>query len=219
MARRLGLVSQKGGVGKSTLARLIAREFAECGWRVAIADLDTAQITSTEWALRRSRAGRLPSISVAPARSVREVLSKNGETDLLIFDAPPHSMQGTKAIAQASNLVVLPTGLSLDDLRPTVLLAHELVGAGIPSEQIAIALCRVGDRAREIEEARDYVASAGYHVLSGSLPERTAYRRIADQGGALTEVLFPTLRERAEELAASIAARLMAVTADEMEVA
>ncbi|MEW5424834.1 P-loop NTPase [Amorphus sp. 3PC139-8] len=219
MTRRLGLVSQKGGVGKSTLARLMAREFAECGWRVAIADLDTAQITSTEWASRRTEAGRLPAISVAPARTAREVLSKNGETDLLIFDAPPHSMQGTKAIAQASDLVVLPTGLSLDDLRPTVLLAHELVGTGIAVERIAIALCRVGDRPREIEEAREYVADAGYLVLSGSLPERTAYRRVADQGGALTEVLFPTLRERAEELAAAIAARLMAVTTSEMEVA
>ena len=114
---------------------------------------------------------------------------------------------------------MLPTGLSLDDLRPTVLLAHELVGAGIAVERIAIALCRVGDRPREIEEAREYVADAGYLVLSGSLPERTAYRRIADQGGALTEVLFPTLRERAEELAAAIAARLMAVTTSEMEVA
>src|SRR5713226_8622033 len=38
MAIFLGMVSQKGGVGKSTLARLVAREYA-AGWNVKIADL------------------------------------------------------------------------------------------------------------------------------------------------------------------------------------
>ncbi|MHC5747164.1 MAG: hypothetical protein ACYTXT_35825 [Nostoc sp.] len=38
----VGVISQKrGGVGKSTLARLIAREYA-AGWDVKIADLDVA---------------------------------------------------------------------------------------------------------------------------------------------------------------------------------
>ena len=39
----LGIVSQKGGVGKSTLARLVAKEYATAGWRVKIADLDIAE--------------------------------------------------------------------------------------------------------------------------------------------------------------------------------
>jgi len=39
----LSLISQKGGVGKSALARLLAVEFAKAGWSVKIADLDAAQ--------------------------------------------------------------------------------------------------------------------------------------------------------------------------------
>ena len=35
----ISLISQKGGVGKSTLARLLAVEIAKAGWRVKIADL------------------------------------------------------------------------------------------------------------------------------------------------------------------------------------
>jgi chromosome partitioning protein len=53
MAVLVGLVSQKGGVGKSTLARLVAREYATAGWNVKIADLDTAQGTSFNWQARR----------------------------------------------------------------------------------------------------------------------------------------------------------------------
>jgi len=36
----IAIASQKGGVGKSTLARLIAREYAQAKWNVKIADLD-----------------------------------------------------------------------------------------------------------------------------------------------------------------------------------
>jgi chromosome partitioning protein len=40
MAVIIAMVSQKGGIGKSTLSRLIAREYANAGWSVKIADLD-----------------------------------------------------------------------------------------------------------------------------------------------------------------------------------
>ncbi|WP_193371722.1 hypothetical protein [Polymorphum gilvum] len=40
----IGTISQKGGVGKSTLARLIAREYALAGWNVKIADLEQIPI-------------------------------------------------------------------------------------------------------------------------------------------------------------------------------
>ena len=53
MAMIVGIVSQKGGVGKSTLARLIAREFAAQDWQVKIADLDVSQATSFHWRSRR----------------------------------------------------------------------------------------------------------------------------------------------------------------------
>ena len=49
----IAVVSQKGGVGKSTLARLIAREYAAAKWNVKIADLDIGQGTSFNWQSRR----------------------------------------------------------------------------------------------------------------------------------------------------------------------
>ena len=38
MTVMIGVVSQKGGVGKSTISRLVAREYAAAGWTVKIAD-------------------------------------------------------------------------------------------------------------------------------------------------------------------------------------
>ena len=45
----------------------------------------------------------------------------------MVIDGAPHSSKMTKEIAESSDIIIIPTGLSLDDLEPTVLLAHELV--------------------------------------------------------------------------------------------
>jgi chromosome partitioning protein len=126
----------------------------------------------------------------------------------MVFDTPPHSSTGTKEIARAADLVILPTGLSLDDLRPSVLLAHELKDAGIPVDRLVFVLWRVGDRENEINEARQYIGQAGYLVLPGSIPERTAYRRASDEGQALSEVRHQSLRLRSEEVAQGVIDRL-----------
>ena len=44
--------SQKGGVGKSTLCRMIAREAATNGLTGKIADFDVRQSTTTRWTER-----------------------------------------------------------------------------------------------------------------------------------------------------------------------
>jgi len=203
MATLIGLVSQKGGVGKSTLARLIAREYAPAGWQVKIADLDISQGTSTDWKQRRERSGVKPDIAVEPFGTVTQALKVTQLYDLVVFDGPPHSMAGTPEIADVSDAIILPTGLSLDDLKPTVLLAHELIQNRIPPDRIMFALCRVGDRENEIVEARAYITRAGYRALEGEMPERTGYRRASDQGRAASETTHPSLRERAERLAQS----------------
>jgi len=200
----MALISQKGGVGKSTLARLVAREYAKAGWSVKIADLDIAQSTSFAWQGRRLQAGIEPVVPVERFGSVEQAKAASHGLDLMIFDAPPNSTAATLRIARAADIAILPTGLSLDDLQPTVLLAHELVKNRVPKAKIAFALCRVGDSHLEVAEAQNYIREAGYIVLKGSIPEKIAYRRASDRGLALTETRFQTLNERADRLVQSI---------------
>ena len=204
MTLLIGIISQKGGVGKSTMSRLIAREYAEAGWDVKIADLDISQGTSVDWKKRREENEITPEIAVEPFRTVSQALKHADVHDLMVLDGAPHSMKGTLEIAKASDLVILPTGLSLDDLKPTVLLAHELTASEISDGKLTFALCRVGDRQNEIEEAKQYIEKAGYRVLQGSIPEKTTFRRASDEGRAVSEVSYASLRQRAEEVAQSV---------------
>jgi chromosome partitioning protein len=208
MAIFLGIVSQKGGVGKSTLARLVAREYAAADWRVKIADLDVAQGTSFNWQARRLERALEPVIPVERFGTVEQALKIADHYDLVIFDSPPNATAGTLKTAQASTLTILPTGLALDDLEPSVLLAHELVKKGVSRSTLTFALCRVGDSETEIAEARQYIEQAGYPVLAGTIPEKIAYRRASDEGRTLTETRFASLNTKSDTLVQSIVDRL-----------
>jgi chromosome partitioning protein len=204
MAIFLGIVSQKGGVGKSTLARLVAREYAAAGWDVKIADLDVAQGTSFHWQARRLQRALEPVIPVERFGAVEQALKLDPHYDLVLLDGPPHSTAGTLKIAQASRITILPTGLALDDLEPSILLAHELVKKGVSRPTLVFALCRVGDSDAEIAEVRQYIEQAGYRVLEGAIPEKLAYRRASDEGRTLTETRFASLNARSDTLVQSI---------------
>jgi chromosome partitioning protein len=111
---------------------------------VNIADLDIFQGTSFNWQARRLQNQIEPVIPVERFASVDQAVRACQQFDLLIIDAPPNSTAATLRIARAADIVLLPTGLSLDDMQPSALLAHERVKKGVSKASIAFALCRVG---------------------------------------------------------------------------
>lgn len=198
MVAVVSCLSQKGGVAKSALARLVAREYAAAGRRVVIGDLDTLQGTSTEWSNRRATAAIFPSVPTHGFESVKKALKASANADLLVLDGRGFADRHTAEAAANSGAILLPTGTSVDDLRPTVRLAHELIAAGIGPKRLVFALCRTGDGARENEEARQYIRAAGYYCLSEVWPERAGYRQAHDEGRTASEARHPSLRAKAK---------------------
>lgn len=201
----VGCASQKGGVAKSALARLLAREFAERGRRVLLADLDVLQATSFEWARRRGEAGHRPAIPVERFETVRLALkrARQAGADCLVLDARGFADPQTLEVAKAADAILIPSGLAVDDLLPAVRLAHELTLAGVPRARIGLALCRAGDAETEVSEAMRYVTDAGYRCLAKAWPERAGYRRAHDEGRVATEARHPSLRAKAHDFASA----------------
>jgi len=204
MVAVVSCLSQKGGVAKSALARLIAREYASVGRRVMIGDLDTLQATSTEWSNRRNDAAIFPTVPTHGFESVKKAIKAAAGSELLIIDGRGYADRHTAEAAEASDAILLPTGTSVDDLRPTVRLAHELIAAGIERQRIVFALCRTGDGARENADADLYIRSAGYACLSQVLPERAGYRQAHDEGRTATEARHASLRSKAKAFAGAL---------------
>ena len=205
----IAFISQKGGVGKSTLARALAREAAAGGLSVKIADLDTQQGTAVDWHRQRLDSALEPLVAVEAFRTAQQALAVAGAYDLLIVDGAARTSSATLEIARVADLVVQPTGASTDDLRPAIREFHALAQAGIPPRKLVFALNRIGTDSEEAE-THSYIAEAGYAALPGCLPERPAYRQAQNIGLAVTETRFTKLNERANALIQALIDRIAA---------
>jgi chromosome partitioning protein len=208
MAVVVSFVGQKGGVGKSTLARAFAAVAARGKLRVKLADLDVNQQTAVRWARTRAARGSSHPVEAEAFNTIEDVLARVHGCDLVIVDTPGHASPATLDIARSSQVVILPTGASTDDLYPTVLLLYELEQMGIPKDRLAVALCRLLEL-REERAARKYVETAGYEALAGSIPERAGYRSAHNLGQSITETNEAALNKRARTLMESLLAKVM----------
>ncbi len=204
----ISFLSQKGGVAKSTLSRAIATQAQKEGLMVKLADLDVQQATTVEWHQDRLLAGYDPVGSVELFRVAESVKKIVGDYDLVVVDGPPRASVGTLELAQISDLIVLPTCTSKDDLRPSIRLAIELVDKNIPKNNIVFAIVRASKEA-EVNAAKTAIADAGFNSLDGFLYERPLYRITQDKGLAITEVNHKGLRAKAAVLVDSLADILM----------
>lgn len=208
--KRIACLSQKGGVGKSTTARDLAVQFARNDWEVRIADLDPRQSTSIIWNQARIANALEPQVSVAGFITAADAIKANG-VDLTVFDGKPYSDIETRRLAEVSDLIVIPTGPTVDDLHPQVLLAHELVKAGTSKSKIIFVINSVVSAldGQEVNAAKAYISDAGYRVANAVLPRRSAYGQAQNSGRSISEVAHPTLRVHAINLAEELSSALL----------
>lgn len=203
----ISVVAQKGGVGKSSIARTLSVEFTRAGWSVLLADIDTSQATANRWAeKRRNAAGIEPQIATAIYPTASMAIEASTDYQLTIIDGAPHATIGTADAAAASDLVIIPTGSSLDDLEPAVLLANELAKS-LNREKIAFALYKTTSPA-QARESRETLESYGYTVLAGEISVKTGYIEAFDRGYCATETKYQQLNQTAAILVQSVADKL-----------
>jgi chromosome partitioning protein len=208
----ISLLSQKGGVGKSGIARLLAVEFVRAGWTVKIADFDTMQGTSTKWKLRRDAAKIEPEIPVEKFGTVNRALREAEKFDLLVLDGPAHAEKGGLAMARKSKLILMPTCYGLDDLDAQIEAAYELEAHGIERNRIWFLFSRTSGSANEDQTAREYLQRAEINVFEPVFAELPCIRQAHSGGKAASEVSFPAIRERAVALAVAVSTKLQDMT-------
>jgi chromosome partitioning protein len=207
MATVVAFVSQKGGVGKSTLVRALATSAVRAGLSVKTIDLDPDQATITIWALARDRYQVSPPIKVETFRNAKDALASARDDEFVIIDTPGGIGDAVGEIAAHATFLVQPTSPSIDDLYPAVLVFRALERVGVSTDQLAFAVCRtLADE--EAANARAYLSELGYAVLAGHIPERLEYRAAMNQGRAITEADEETLTARADAMVADLLSKL-----------
>jgi len=197
----ISFLNQKGGTGKSTLARAVAVEFVRNGWGVHVADMDTVQKTLFNWAGRREEGQIKPAVEVALYRAPKTALKAADSSDLLIVDGKAFADTHVLDFAKVSDLIVLPVGISTDDLEPTLKLATELVNKGISRTSMLFVVCKVMKNGeREAMNTRQSIENWAFNVASGWIPMQTAYSQAMDNGRALTETKYKELNKSTDKI-------------------
>jgi chromosome partitioning protein len=182
MARYILFTSQKGGVGKSTLARSTAVALAGTGRRVLLADFDTAQRTCLRWQAQRLARHLEPSITVERF-SKEEKLDRDARRyDDVVMDTRGQLDPLSIELAKAADVIFLPSSYSLDDISPTLGLVAALREAGISPARIAVVFCRTGGSARQAQYARSILAMNDIAALEAVLPHRDGFVQLSATG-------------------------------------
>lgn len=193
-------VGQKGGVGKSTLARVLAVAAARENYKVLIGDFDLEQLTCVEWSALRMRNGVEPDIDAQAFKSLKKLRKSASDYDLVVVDTRGLADELTEDISKESDIVFLPSGTSMDDLRPTLALARRLAKTKSLSNKIVIVLSKVGRSERLLDEAKRIIEDAGFETLGAIWPERDGFQSDLDFGRAGSESSNPHLKLAARDI-------------------
>ena len=179
----ISVVSQKGGVGKTTLTLNLAVATELAGNAALIVDLDP-QASAAAWA--DSREAEAPVVVSAQATQLAEVLTtarEHGAT-LCLIDTAPHAESPALAAARAADLVLVPCRASILDLR-AVTASHTIAQlAGTPA---AAVLCGVPARGSLAGEAQIALEAHGLPVAPVRIGHRAAFVHAATAGQGVQE--------------------------------
>jgi chromosome partitioning protein len=197
--RLVSFVGQKGGVGKSSLARLLSVGAARKGQKVLLADFDLEQLTCLEWNALRLRNSLEPEIAVRSFKRLKKLRKTEADYDLIVADTRGLADELTQDVAEESSVVFLPTGTSGDDLRPTLALARRLAKHGAEGKLVFV-LTKTGKSDRQINAAVQQIEGGGFPVLGANWALRDGFQSEFDVGGVGLESRNRYLREIAEEV-------------------
>jgi len=204
----VAFVSQKGGVGKSTLARVLAIGAVHRGRKTLLADFDLDQLTCVEWSAARMRANIEPEVDARAFKSLKKLRKNESVADFIVADTAGLADDLSTEVAEDSDVVFVPTGVSQDDLRPTLALARKLARRGAEG-RLVVVLSKVGRSETQFSRAVEAIEDAGFELLAEHWPQRDGFQNDLDAGRAGREARNPHLREIAERMEEALWARAL----------
>jgi len=198
----IAFISQKGGVGKSTLAQALAVETEKQKIKVLLADCDPQQSTSYKWTQLRKESG-LSLINCQVFNQVKDIWPLTKKYDLIIIDGPARTSKGTYEIAQHARLLIQPTSATRADLEPAVREFNSLVKQGISPKKLVLILNNLITPAEE-KAVLTYLKLTKYHCLPYALYTRASYRQAQNEGKSISEISYKSLSKQVKKLLDSI---------------
>lgn len=206
----IGLLNQKGGVGKTTLSVGLAASFARTGARVLLIDADP-QGSALDWAAAREGEPLFSVVGFPRPTIHREIAQLGQGYDYIIIDGPPRVTDLARSAIMAADLVLIPVQPSPYDIWAADEVVKLIEEARVYKEKLKAAFVvnrKIANTAigRDVGEA---LAEYPVPALVASITQRVIFAEAAAHGLAVHEI----------DNDGPAAAEIEAVTAELMEFA
>ena len=186
----IGVLNQKGGVGKTTIAVNLAATFAKEGLRVLLVDADP-QGSALAWSSAREAEPLFPVIGMAKPTLHRDLPEVAKNYDVVLIDGAPRVNELGRAAIMASDLVLIPVQPSPYDVWAATETVQLIREAQTFRSDIKSAFV-INRKITNTAIGRDVTAALAQFedvpVLDASLTQRVIYAESAGQGLAVIEV-------------------------------
>ena len=172
----IGLLSRKGGVGKTTLAVHLAVLAQQGGQRTLLIDLDPQGSAAAWWRAREAVTPALLETQPAELRGILDAARDDG-VDLVIVDTRPSAEADVAHVAALADLVLIPSRPAIFDLR-AILGTLDVVKGVARRSLLVLNACppaRGAGEASIVTDARHALAAFGVPMAPVAITNRAAF--------------------------------------------
>jgi chromosome partitioning protein len=172
----IGLLSRKGGVGKTTLAVHLAVLAQQAGPRTLLIDLDPQRSAAAWWRAREAETPALVETDPAELRGILGAARTDG-VDLVVVDTRPSVEANVAHVAALADLVLIPTRPAIFDLR-AILGTLDVVKGAARRSLLVLNACppaRGAGEASIVTDARRALTAFGVPVAPIAITSRAAF--------------------------------------------